>query len=200
MRGVAGDGGVDGSRTAEGWFVVPVVVRRAEEGDAAELAELAAAAFRATYAGLLDEATVEAVVAQTCTAGAFARLATSTEPDLLLVADEDGVLQGFLEFVREPDGLELRRLYARTGATSRGVGAALLAALEESLPGGTTYRIVVVEQNVRGLAFWQRHGFRLQGEVDGVAHFAAHRDVRFEPGAASARLLVLDRTVPAPGS
>lgn len=159
------------------------------------MAELAGQAFRATYEGLVDDETIDAVVEQTCTAAAFVQLAAGEAPDQLLVADEDGVLQGFLDFAQEPDGLELRRLYARTGQTSRGVGAALLAFLEDAMPAGTTYRIVVVKGNVRGVAFWERHGFRAQDEVDGVQHFAAHRSVRFQPGADSVTLLVMHRTV-----
>jgi GNAT superfamily N-acetyltransferase len=113
----------------------------------------------------------------------------------LLVATDGTELLGFLDFAEEEDGLELRRLYTRVGGTSRGVGAALLAALEQELPAGTRYRIVVLAQNVRGLQFWQRHGFRLRGEVDGLEHFRGHRGVAFDPATAEARLLVLDREV-----
>lgn len=176
-----------------------LVLRAGEPRDAPALARLATDAFQATYAGLLDDATIDAVVAQTCTPAAFADLCTRPLPARLLVAEQDGALQGFLDFAQEPDGLELRRLYARAGGTSRGVGATLLAALEADLPPGTTYRIVVVEANVRGLSFWERHGFRVQGGVDGLAHFAAHRQVRFGAGSQAAPLLVLHRTVPQQG-
>jgi GNAT superfamily N-acetyltransferase len=116
-------------------------------------------------------------------------------PGRFLVAVEEETLVGFLDFAEEEDGLELRRLYTRVGGTSRGVGAALLAALEQELPAGTRYRIVVLAQNVRGLQFWQRHGFRQRGEVDGLEHFRGHRGVAFQPDTAGARLLVLDREV-----
>jgi ribosomal protein S18 acetylase RimI-like enzyme len=175
------------------------LIRRARVEDADALAELAEQSFRTTYSGLVDEATLEAVVSQVCTPDAFARLARCEHPDQLLVAEDSGVLRGFLDFAQEPDGLELRRLYARAGETGRGTGSTLLAALEDALPAGTSYRIVVIEGNTRALAFWQRHGFRLQGEVDGVEHFTRHRGLSFQPGAGSARLLVLHRTVPAPG-
>lgn len=176
-------------------YSVALTVRPAHSRDAAALAELGAGAFCATYIGLLDDTTIEAVVAQTCTPPAFVELADRPEPNRLLVADEDGVLQGFLDFAREPEGLELRRLYTRPGETSRGVGGALLAALEATLAAGTTYRIVVVPGNVRGLAFWKRHGFCEQGGVDGIEHFAAHRNVQFQPGSRSAPLLVLHRSI-----
>lgn len=177
-----------------------LTVRRARPEDADALAELAEDAFRATYEGIVDGVTIDAVVAHTCTPDAFVDLAGRAAPAQLLVADDNGVLQGFLDFAEEPDGLELRRLYTRTGHTSRGVGAALLAILEDALPPGTTYRIVVADGNVRGFAFWQRHGFSVNDDVDGVEHFAAHRQVRFQAGTGSVRLLVMNRTVrPASG-
>lgn len=176
-----------------------LVVRRARVEDANALAELAERSFRATYSDLIDEETLDAVISQVCTPEAFAVLAQCAPPDQLLVAEDAEVLRGFLDFAQEPDGLELRRLYARAGETGRGVGSALLAALEDTLPACTGYRIVVVDRNTRGLAFWQRHGFRLRGEVDGLEHFTRHRGVRFRPGAGSARLLVLHRTVAGPG-
>ena len=172
-----------------------LTVRRAKVEDADALASLAERAFRTTYAGLVDDAAVEAVVAQMCTPASFARQARCQDPDRLLVAEDGDELRGFLDFANEADGFELRRLYARAGQTGRGVGSTLLAALEDALPPGTPYRIVVVDQNLRGLAFWQRHGFRPRGEVDGVSHFAEHRGVTFQPGAGSPRLVVLQRTV-----
>ncbi len=104
-------------------------------------------------------------------------------------------LLGSLDFAEEDDGLELRRLYTRVDATSRGVGSALLSELESALAPGTRYRIVVVAGNVRGLRSWQRHGFRVSGEVDGRAHFRSHRGIALDEVRAPGTLLVLDRTV-----
>ncbi len=63
----------------------------------------------------------------------------------------------------------------------------------------TRYRIVVLPDKVRGLQFWQRHGFHVRGEVDGIDHFRGHRGVVFAPTATASRLLVLDREVGADG-
>jgi hypothetical protein len=52
-----------------------LTVRPAQVEDADALAELAEVSFRTTYAGLVDEATLEAVVSQVCTPDAFTRLA-----------------------------------------------------------------------------------------------------------------------------
>lgn len=175
-----------------------ITIRRARIEDAASLASLAERAFRTTYSGLVDDAIIEAIVAQTCTTSSFAELVSAPEPQRLLIAEDGVALGGFLDFGQEPDGLELRRLYARTGGTGKGVGSALLKALEASLPMGASYRITVLDRNTRGLAFWQRHGFHLHGEVDGIRHFTEHRGVTFQADAGSAQLLVLNRSVGEP--
>lgn len=175
-----------------------LVIRPVSREDVDELAALSEAAFRRTYEGILEASTIDAVVTQACTSPSFLslleRYTTAGGLSRLLLATDGAVLLGFLDFAEEDDGLELRRLYTRVGGTSRGVGAALLAALETDLPPGTQYRIVVVAENLKGLRFWQRHGFGVRGEIDGIDHFRAHRGVTFDRAAAAAKLLVLDRT------
>jgi ribosomal protein S18 acetylase RimI-like enzyme len=119
----------------------------------------------------------------------------TSEVETLLVAAEDGEIVAFLDFGREPESLELRRLYTQPEGTSRGIGSALLSHLESSLAAGTRYRIVVLAANERGLAFWQRHGFHTVSEIDGVEHFTAHRGVRFDKDARPEPLVVMDRVV-----
>jgi GNAT superfamily N-acetyltransferase len=181
---------------------VTLLIRPASADDADELALLAEVAFGQAYGSLIDAATIDTVVRQACTRTAFRGLVAARQwdghPEWLLVATDGTALLGFLDFAEEDDGLELRRLYTRVGATSRGVGAALLSELESALPPGTRYRIVVVAGNVRGLRFWQRHGFRVSGEVDGRAHFRSHRGIAFDEVRAPVTLLLLDRTVGAP--
>jgi ribosomal protein S18 acetylase RimI-like enzyme len=176
-------------------------VRPASAEDADSLAELAGEAFRATYGSLVDPVSVESVVAQACSPAAFRLLvarAADSGQEQLLVAVEDGTIVGFLDFGLEPEGLELRRLYTRVGLTSRGVGSALLEELESSIPAGTTYRIVVLSANERGLSFWKRQGFREAHEIDGIKHFEQHRGVRFKSGSRPEPLLIMDRLVGTP--
>ncbi|HVE74034.1 MAG TPA: GNAT family N-acetyltransferase [Mycobacteriales bacterium] len=174
------------------------VIRPASLRDVDELAELVAAAYRATYADLVPPATLDTVVPQVSAPEGLRRMLQDVERGAglsrALVAVEGETLVGFLDFAEEHDGLELRRLYTRVGMTSKGVGAALLRALEDTLPAGTRYRIVVVEGNTRGLRFWKRHGFEEVGEVDGIEHFSRHRGVEFDPETTGPRLTVLMRT------
>lgn len=178
---------------------VSLTIRDAAPEDAAALARLAGAAMRATYAPIAQAAVYEAMIAQTCTREAFeatVELKARDERAILLVAFRDGTLEGFLDFGPDEDGVpELRRLYTAAGRTSRGTGAALVDTLERQLPVGTVYRAVVHARNERGLAFWVRHGFVMQGEVDTYAHFTEHRGLDLEPPAEREPSLMLRRTV-----
>jgi GNAT superfamily N-acetyltransferase len=144
-------------------------------------------------------AVYEAFIAQSCTreslAAAIGRAQIDTDSHFA-VATESGDLVGYLDFGRDEDeALELRRLYAAVGCTSRGIGAALLQWLEERLRDGTEYRAIVHARNDRGLSFWLRHGFVVEGGLDTRQHLAAHRGLRFEEEAEPEPSLILRRVV-----
>jgi GNAT superfamily N-acetyltransferase len=174
-------------------------IRPVSLDDVALLAPLAAAAARATYAPIAQAAVYEAFIAQSCTPESLAaaiRRAQGDDDSHFAVATEGRDLVGYLDFGSDDDGaLELRRLYAAVGCTSRGIGAALLHWLEERLPDATEYRAIVHARNDRGLSFWLRHGFVIEGTLDTRQHLAAHRGLRFEENAEPEPSLVLRRVV-----
>lgn len=178
-----------------------IAVREANVGDAPIIAALAEAAVRATYAPIAQAAVYEAVIAQTCTPSAVTAAINRARGDaagsfLVCLGDGADTLLGFLDFGTDDDGeLELRRLYAKVGQTSRGVGSLLLSTLETQLAAGTSYRAIVHARNERGLTFWQRHGFIVEGELDTRQHFAAHRGLAFEQATEPDPSLVLRRVV-----
>ncbi len=175
-------------------------IRPAAATDADALAPLASEAARATYAPIAQPAVYETFIAQSCSADALAAAiarAADNDAEHFAVAVEDSTLVGYLDFGRDEDGiLELRRLYAAVGATSRGIGAALLRSLEQRLLPGTRYRAIVHARNERGLSFWLRRGFTVQGELDTREHLAAHRGLNFEEPAQPEPSVVLARIVP----
>jgi ribosomal protein S18 acetylase RimI-like enzyme len=174
-------------------------IRPASLDDVDLLAPLAEAAARATYAPIAQAAVYEVFIAQSCTREALAAAIHRAQSDAdshFAVAAESQNLVGYLDFGRDDDSaLELRRLYAAVGCTSRGIGAALLHWLEERLPRATEYRAIVHARNDRGLSFWLRHGFVIEGELDTRQHLAAHRGLRFEENAEPEPSLVLRRIV-----
>ena len=70
---------------------------------------------------------------------------------------DDGVVKGFCRVV----GDELQKLHVDPQFQSRGIGAELLRYAVEEL--GASW-LWALEQNVRGQAFYRRHGFELTGE------------------------------------
>ena len=67
---------------------------------------------------------------------------------------DDGVIKGFVRV----NGGEIEKLFVEPVLQNQGVGDALLRYAAETLHGK---RLQVLEQNVRAIRFYQRHGFRL---------------------------------------
>jgi ribosomal protein S18 acetylase RimI-like enzyme len=87
-----------------------------------------------------------------------------------LAAEIDGEVVGVAGGVPTPyDGVvELISMWVRPDARGRGVGDALIEAVEEwaRRTGATTVRLAVAEGNDRAEALYRRHGYRRTGEVD----------------------------------
>src|SRR5436190_24152180 len=99
----------DEGEAEERSMTTTVTVRDATAHDVAELATLAASAYRETYRTMIDTGVIEAVVAQTCTAEAFTVLleAATAGAGYLLVATEHSRIVAFLDFRFEADRAEL---------------------------------------------------------------------------------------------
>lgn len=70
---------------------------------------------------------------------------------------DDGVVKGIIRV----SGDEIEKLYVESQFQSQGIGAKLLRFVVENF--GSTY-LWALEYNKRGIAFYQRNGFRLTGE------------------------------------
>ncbi|WP_375426812.1 GNAT family N-acetyltransferase [uncultured Sphingomonas sp.] len=149
-------------------------VRRAEAGDEAALALVAAATFLETYAGVVSCGDILAHLAAKCSADFFSAWIASADHVVTLTEHPDGAAPlGFTALTPPdfpiafgPETIELRRIYVLTSAHGSGLGAALLdRAVEDARAlGRTRLALGVYPGNARARAFYERHAFRIVGE------------------------------------
>ena len=82
-----------------------------------------------------------------------------TDPDLLArtFVYDDGVIRGLIVL----DGTEISKLFVDPCFQNRGIGASLLKFAVEVHHADVLWAL---EKNVRGIRFYERHGFRATGE------------------------------------
>jgi diamine N-acetyltransferase len=130
-------------------------VRDATVADAPGIRRVAAAAWRATYAGLLAPATIESFIS---TAYASATLRSRIEADTFLVADADGEIHAYADAGPREGHLVLWAIYADPDWRTQGLGTLLLRELRQRFPAMAIAADVVVG-NRRGEVFYERRGF-----------------------------------------
>lgn len=130
------------------------MIRPAEADDAFRIAEIFVTDYRVNfYPFFLNDAYYfkELNVRDTAAEFADAELLRQT-----FVYEDDGIIKGFARI----QGNLLDKLFIEPAFQSRGIGAALLQfAVEHGAD-----QLWALEYNKRGIAFYQRHGFRLTGE------------------------------------
>ena len=93
---------------------------------------------------------------------------TFEPPELILLAETDGVATGFVcAIVRHPMPL-IDNLHVHPDRRGHGTGARLLRAIRDALwvEGHDQAYLTVLESNPRALAFYLAHGGRDEGPVD----------------------------------
>jgi ribosomal protein S18 acetylase RimI-like enzyme len=151
------------------------VIRRAVPADAPTLSALGASTFIESFAHLYSEADLQAFLAESHAASAYATLLASPLYALWL-AEADG--EAIAYALAGPCGLphdeasprdgELKRLYVSASAQGSGIGAKLfeqaLAWLEQDGP--RTLWISVWSENYGAQRFYGRYGFEKAGEYE----------------------------------
>lgn len=179
-------------------LVETVIVRSATEKDVSAVADIGAPGMLAQYAGLVDSRAVQAAADQLYAPDAVSDCIarTGSAPDaLFLVAERGGRVDGFLHFDSFGPEPELHRLYCSPHARGLGVGGLLMDALHREIAPDLPYMLLVAEGNDRAVAFYERHGLRIEALVDGVRYYAERMGVRF-PSDTKPFRLVLMRAAP----
>jgi GNAT superfamily N-acetyltransferase len=130
-------------------------VRDASAEDAPDVQRVAAAAWRATYHGLLADAMIESFIALAYGSETILR---RIEHDTFLVAVADGAVRAFADAVQRDGHVALAAIYAAPEWRSRGLGSSLLDELRRRFPGAPIAADVLVGNRL-GETFYERRGF-----------------------------------------
>ena len=152
-----------------------MLIRRALPTDAAVLAELGAQTFIESFGHLYSQDDLQAFLAESHAATAYAKLLESPLYALWL-AEADGEAIGYAlagpcglphEDAKAEDG-ELKRLYVSSTAQGSGVGAKLFEQALDWLEmnGPRTLWISVWSENYGAQRFYGRYGFEKAGEYE----------------------------------
>jgi len=173
-------------------------VRDGTVDDAPAIAAIGSAAVPRTYAGIFDQSIIDAIIEQTYSVEALRSCiaACAKEHDAhFLVAEDGGRVLGYLHYDAAGGQPELHRIYAAPDAIGKGVGSALIGELHHRLAPGTSYVLMVAADNDRAVRFYERHGFTVDAEVNGLAYYEERMGVAFPPDATPVPSVVMRYTV-----
>ena len=105
---------------------------------------------------------------------------SAQEGRLLVPAEREGAVVGYLQYDCESAEPELHRIYVDPDLKRGGIGSALMQALHERLPGGSSYILLVAEANTDAQAFYVRHGLSVERRIDGNAHSSDAMDMELD--------------------
>lgn len=144
-------------------------IRPARPGDAAAIAEVHVESWRTAYRGMVPQRVLDGLSVQRRTVFWTALLADPGEARTW-VAERDGAIVGFAgtTIIKEPDGLRpaLETIYVLAEARGQGIGRRLIEAAMADLTerGFRSVTLWVLTANVRARRFYERHGWRPDGE------------------------------------
>jgi GNAT superfamily N-acetyltransferase len=147
-------------------------VRRAAPTDCQRIAAVHMSTWRGAYRGLVPDATLDDLQLADFEARWAERLGDAAARHTTWVVERDGEVVGFAacgpyrdEPLPAPETLELYAIYILPDAWGAGRGAALVSAVREAARAEGARRLLlwVLENNHRGRAFYERHGFAPDG-------------------------------------
>jgi GNAT superfamily N-acetyltransferase len=137
-------------------------VRRATPSHAPAIRDIAHAAWRDTYRGLLRDETIEWFLER---AYSHERVDLRIERHETWVAELDGAVRAFAETAVEPDRVTLVAIYADPSHRGHGLGTALLGTVLEAHP-DLPVAADVLNGNRKGEAFYEARGFEPREAVE----------------------------------
>jgi ribosomal protein S18 acetylase RimI-like enzyme len=161
-----------------------LTIRTAEGGDASGIAAIGRVAFPAVHDSIIGPEAAASVVDKTYSVAALTACITScasASDAQFLVADEGGRVVGYLHYDCAGAQPELHRIYVDPTRKRGGIGSALLRELHARLDPGSSYVLMVAEENKAARAFYERHGFVFTAKLIGNEYYAQAMGIELEP-------------------
>jgi ribosomal protein S18 acetylase RimI-like enzyme len=142
------------------------MIRRATVEDAAKIANIHVATWRAAYAGFVPNGFLAALSVEQRTETWRLHLAGS-QP-VILVAEDNGKMIGWAAGgpSRDPDGnddVEVYGIYVLPECWESGIGRQLMSRIDEALPLGRSITLWVFFDNQRASRFYEKMGYQTDG-------------------------------------
>ncbi len=148
-------------------------IRRMNTGDIAAVQAVARTTWARTYQGIIPEDAQEAFLSHAYSTESSKR---RIEQGIFFVAEQDGRIVGFANFVKAPesgdDTVELAAIYVLPEQQGQGVGTGLLTAGIRAVPGVSRVTVRVNRDNQAGRRFYEARGFRFDRDL--VETFFGH--------------------------
>ena len=161
-----------------------LTIRPAVVDDAAPIAAIGKVGFRAVHDNVVGPVVAAWIVERMYSTEALTECITfcATVGDAhFLVAEEDGRVVGYVHYDCKAAQPELHRIYVDPSRKRSGIGSRLLQDLHARLEFGTSYVLLVAEQNTAARAFYERHGFVFESRVIGKEYYAEAMGTDDEP-------------------
>ncbi len=144
-----------------------VAIQRANAEEVQEIKQVLSETWVDTYGSFLSPATIEKA---TTIWHHPERLAAQIQnPDVFFAVakDEANAILGLVTARKvDDDAVVVDRLYVSPPHQRKGIGSKLLEESIRSFPGTKKLHLEVEEQNVKGLSFYRKHGFREMGRKE----------------------------------
>ncbi len=161
---------------------VDLLIRAAVAADLDAVQALLRETWHQVYDPILGPEAVAEVSARWHAKALLERQHGAERSSFLVALERERVVAHGFAYWQEPDALVVSRLYVHPGHQRRGIGGKMLAALMARHANAAVLRLFVAADNPRGLSFWRRQGFVVDGEaIEEGARGAAHAQAAARP-------------------
>ncbi len=141
-------------------------IRSAGERDLTQIQSLLVETWHDTYDGLYGVEKVDAITADWHAVPKLKERLNRPQSEFVVADNGEAILGVAFASTKDGRAVHLHQLYVRPAAQGQGVGAALLAEIEDCFPEARLFRLEVEPENGKAVGFYQRSGFKEVGKTE----------------------------------